>query len=1580
MPAMTPSELLQAARDPQTTPFDYIVIGSGAGGGPLAARLAEEGCRVLVVEAGADELTERQSGTVAATDLEAPLLHGKSVEDPAIQWDFRVRHFADPKVQALDTKSVPDPESPDLRPAINKPRTAALGGCTAHHAMITAYGCDDAWENLRQLTGDESWHPSRMRQYFQRIENCEYRKPFTGIGLLWRRTLAFFALRPQAVLQGGHGQGGWLNTVVTDPKSALGDHQLLGVLAGAFKGAKRAGIAKPAALAEAILKAKLDKYLDVNDAGLWRENTAEGVRLIPLSVKDGRRHGVRERLLDVAARYPDRLVFATSTHVTKLLFSESKIAAELAPRITGVAWTAGRYLYKASPLHNGSKPGESGHYYARREVILAGGSFNTPQILMLSGIGPRAHLAEMGIPTRIDLPGVGRNLQDRYEVCVVSELTEEFKTLQGVNFDPADSKDPQLAKWRNHDPESLYGSNGGAVAILKKSKPDLEYPDIFMFAAPAMFRGYYPGWASDLLRRPRHGSAPGETPDTPDRRNQLSWVILKARATNDTGTVRLRSADPFATPIITHHNFAEGSPAGSPAAVGAQADLDALVAAVKFARSLNARLGHIQKSELWPGAQAADGSADLQEWIRHEAWGHHPCGTCRIGSDVWQPNPAELEDTNAVIDSRFRVHGVRGLRIVDASIFPKIPGYFIVTPIYCASEKAADDILSDFELYPRELESAEAAAIAERRAIATRADFDGDLPWAARTAPPFGAAAATPPPPAADPAARPQLDPSSPAAPALNVGVEGKLPRDTIGLALSGGGIRSATFCLGILQGLARLRRLRQVDMLTTASGGGYIGSFLGRLFHRKLVTVQHNPAIAVEQVLRDSASAPVRWLRSQADYINASGPSDDRQNLAVYLRNLLTIHLILGVFFIAIFGGLRFAADWLVEHGLLPYSEVFGISADLLSPWWIVPVAVLAFGIVPLGLGYWATPRNGKQEAFNPVTLLVALGLLIGSAYAFARPVLSGPWLGVIAVVTLSLLWLEFARFGSLLPSWRLGQPNLSMPAGLVIRNRLTRALGEALVVFAITVGFVLIDTAARTLSFYSDQPDELRHLWTGVVSFVGSLFMITSFAGGWVRRRNAEDGKKPRESAFTLVAITAVLALVAVGLLLFGLDTAIHSVFDRSTYGWLAALAAAAFSLLAARGFAFVNLSSLHATYAARLTRTFLGASNPLRIFRNAQGVSADIKLSHPDDDMPLSDYHPEKQGGPLHLIGTCLNETVDYASLRDLRSRQGLMLAVGPCGVTVGRRMHALWDPVKPSALNFIESSVGSFHAFRSKDGGPLPVESLSLGDWISISGAAVSTGTGRGTSPSRALLAGLTNARLGYWWDTDPKNRAARRERWPNLWESLKRLPSRLFRVQTMLLKEFRARFVGPNDRLWYLSDGGHFDNSALYELIRRRVPFIIAADAGAETNFSFENAAELVRLARIDFGAEIEFLVPDHATGSGWAAFGAHAGSIPEWIKVWIDPSAVGALTDISRPGGRHAALARVSYAGDGPDGQGWLLMLKSGLTGDESLDVLSRNILHPEFPNDPITDQSYDESQWESYRRLGEHIALKVLK
>jgi len=158
----------------------------------------------------------------------------------------------------------------------------------------------------------------------------------------------------------------------------------------------------------------------------------------------------------------------------------------------------------------------------------------------------------------------------------------------------------------------------------------------------------------------------------------FTWSILKAHTKNAGGSVRLQSIDPRDPPEINFHYFDEGTDYG-------QNDLESVLQGVKIVRELSDRIKSLAREELLPGTKVGTDD-EVREWIKKEAWGHHASCTCRIGAD---------NDPGAVLDSKFRVRGVSNLRVVDASVFPRIPGFFIVTPVYMISEKAAEVILED---------------------------------------------------------------------------------------------------------------------------------------------------------------------------------------------------------------------------------------------------------------------------------------------------------------------------------------------------------------------------------------------------------------------------------------------------------------------------------------------------------------------------------------------------------------------------------------------------------------------------------------------------------------------------------------------------------------------------------------------------------------------------------------------------------------------------------------------------------------------------------------------------------------------
>lgn len=618
--------------DSSSTDFEYIVVGSGAGGGTVAARLAERGKKVLVLEAGGDP-KKLQGGNLAfpetkrlPDDYDVPVFHTFSTENEAMKWDFFVRHFENETTQQKDPKYTPSERG------VLYPRAGCLGGCTAHNAMITVYPHNADWDDIASMTGDDSWRADNMRKYFERMENCRHRPVI--------RWLAKMGINPSR-----HGWDGWFNTEAALPLEALAKDKKL--VEAILDSAEKA-IEKLPGFFDRV-KWFIKGLADPNDWRLVQEN-ATGLRYPPLATTNGVRHSARERLLDVQKQYPDKLTIELDALVTKVILDQNN-------RAIGVEYLKGEKLYKAHQ-NPSNKPGELRTVHVSKEIILAGGAYNTPQLLMLSGIGPKAELAKHGIAVKEDLPGVGTNLQDRYEVGVVNRMNEDWKVLKDAKYSEGD---PQYEEWKSTG-KGVYSTNGAVLAVIKRSFTEQPLPDLFCFALLGNFRGYYPGY-SKLIR---------------EHLNYLTWAVLKAHTLNRAGEVRLSSADPRDRPYINFRYFEEGSDK-------AGVDLDAVVAGVKFVRSLTAPLiaeGLIAE-EVAPGKQVQSDD-DLRDFVRHNAWGHHASCTCPIGSD---------QDPMAVLDSNFRVRGIQGLRVVDASVFPKIPGFFIVSSIYIIAEKAADSIL-----------------------------------------------------------------------------------------------------------------------------------------------------------------------------------------------------------------------------------------------------------------------------------------------------------------------------------------------------------------------------------------------------------------------------------------------------------------------------------------------------------------------------------------------------------------------------------------------------------------------------------------------------------------------------------------------------------------------------------------------------------------------------------------------------------------------------------------------------------------------------------------------------------------------
>jgi hypothetical protein len=842
-------------------------------------------------------------------------------------------------------------------------------------------------------------------------------------------------------------------------------------------------------------------------------------------------------------------------------------------------------------------------------------------------------------------------------------------------------------------------------------------------------------------------------------------------------------------------------------------------------------------------------------------------------------------------------------------------------------------------------------------------------------------------------------------------GSAGGFARDQLmGLALSGGGIRSATFNLGVLQALAEARMLERFDYLSTVSGGGYIGSWLSAWVNRRdqadraqerkdsEPVAQDNgqrPAhrvgmLDVQQELgeglrRDQEPAPVSFLRSYSNYLTPTTgllSTDTLAGVATYLRNfILNVTILISCLSVVL---------------LMP--RVAATAGDWLRT---VPALALVIGLAGLACAIWfiqlnlATqlPRSARETAWyvrrGPIVLLIVLPLALAAlslSYWLVRPQTQPVdwsrmlyWLvitlaaGVVAVAALWIAALKVARVHRVQGdrptwSWRLLGLVVGLAAGLgalmcvqylfvEVAAGSGHGLGEATVwgppallgVFGLGAVFV-IGTSGR--QFEEDSREwwsrlggvllgvalgwfvvaaaaiygpwlvlQLPHLAEGL-----SLgWLVTTLAGLQAARSGASGA--PGASSWTdrlarvapYVFIAGLLVLLACGLHVllaasagqqhgWGLEggSAYPAAAGAESSGWplwclLGAMTAVA-AFLSWR--VDVNVFSFHMFYRNRLIRCYLGASNPTRSPRSFTGFD-----SH--DSPNLRDLVQR----PYHLVNTALNITKGDKLAWQERKAASFVLSPLYCGFELddaaGRTVHAY-----QRTDEYVAEARGS----------------LGLGTALAISGAAASPNMGYHSTPAAAFLMTVFNVRLGWWMQNPASIREWRREgpRWGFLY----------------LLSELIGA-VKETSRFVYLSDGGHFENLGIYELVRRRCRFIVAIDAGCDTRFEFEDLGNAIRKCKVDMGVCID-----------------------------IDPRA---LVPVNGKSTLHCAMGIIHYERvHGQAVEGYLLYIKPSLTGNEPADVLQYANAHGAFPHEPTSDQWFAESQFESYRALGQHIARTV--
>jgi hypothetical protein len=835
------------------------------------------------------------------------------------------------------------------------------------------------------------------------------------------------------------------------------------------------------------------------------------------------------------------------------------------------------------------------------------------------------------------------------------------------------------------------------------------------------------------------------------------------------------------------------------------------------------------------------------------------------------------------------------------------------------------------------------------------------------------------------------------------VGLEGGQPK--LGLALSGGGIRSATFNLGVLQALAQADLLKEVDYLSTVSGGGYVGSFLGRCFQASDEnTSAQNDVAKVLNPEKHPESKNMDWLRRHGRYLSPNGSGDGLLIAAIYLRNWVALHLTIGFGILAIFLSLWLAkahAAQVLAHAqkgdaLFALRELLHVASDKIV--FVLPILLLLLLVLPLSWAYWHTQLSLKRLTWSGVLPLIAA--MVVTAFSFRIFEGPGPWL-VTGIFILSLLyWLSslWAKGG------QTTQTDLKRAKASAAhqRNVLTRWMAQSL---GWTLGLLALAVVDASGAWMWKWIAEQSHgdvtlvsaglgvsaLLTAVLKYAGTLSKLVSSQGGKPSGFQVPVVKLVELTGFLLAFAVAVFwCTSAHGLAWRGIspvgsaqDVELGPLYNA----WLLTLSVV---VLLGAGVQFLNLSALSQFYGSRLIRAYLGGGNANRMPTATRATNeASLNVTKPDgeDDLPFSAYHPEGRGGPLHLLSATLNETVSGFSHLVDRDRKGIALAVGPCGMSVGVHESGEWHHESSAGyigLRPTQKRPGQYQILHPEEGkSHLTVEELTLGNWMSISGAAFSTGMGSQTTLGLSLLLGFANVRLGYHWDSriSPLRRqgiASSEGKWAQWLRRISFILQNVLPVYPRLLSELTARHHGPNRRHWYLSDGGHFENTACYELIRRKLPLIISCDCGADPDYVFEDLANLIRKARIDFGAEITFLRP--------AEFATIPLGLQKCLKPFIkwqrrsDTSLPDAHDDAQRFDGSaysegHGTLAKVCYS-DGTTGT--ILFIKPTLTGDEPLDIKAYHKANPKFPQQTTLDQWFDEEQWESYRCLGHHIGFKL--
>ncbi len=750
---------------------------------------------------------------------------------------------------------------------------------------------------------------------------------------------------------------------------------------------------------------------------------------------------------------------------------------------------------------------------------------------------------------------------------------------------------------------------------------------------------------------------------------------------------------------------------------------------------------------------------------------------------------------------------------------------------------------------------------------------------------------------------------------------------DLIGLALSGGGIRSACFALGVTQALARHRVLSRFDYLSTVSGGGYFGSCLSSLLGSAPVAPDTPPpaidgdTFPLHLGVGGAEPPGLSYLRSNCDFLAPGGVLGGLRLAAVLIRGvILNVFLFLPWILVAVvLTEISYEVESRlgVRHLMHPIARLL-VSAALLL--------VLTFPFMArLAQRYFTWKRRDRYDVVLTASLVAAgvamavlpFSHLMDSAVRTSWTVVSARvqswlsaadtpavWGGVAAAL---VLWFLLAR----------GFPLIAGVTGLLGRLMMW-LLGPALVV-ATYVGlsarfvhlpFVDLSFGAKHAAAVADSlagglvPESLRQAIDerlaeegGKLSKRAEVVTLPGSPDPWIRDssrlaptaldffRAPPNGPRGDRSVklFPVVATPHADDRVDVRVVLRAYPE------PRDLFVLLLFLVV----VLINGRLVDVNITSLHGFYRDRLSESFL-------IRRTAGGVE-------PHHDGRLSELNAGGTVAPYHLI----NATVNVSGSKDPSVR--------------GRNADFFLF-----SKHFVGSSCTGYCTTEALEAA---ITNFTLASATAVSGAAASPTMGVLTMPSVAGDMMLLDFRLGYWL-ANPGRIAATAT---NSYRVGGPGPMYLLREATGALNE-RGRYVN-------VSDGGHIENLGVYQLLRRRCRLIVAVDAEADPGLTCDAIATVMRYARIDLGVVID-----------------------------ID---LAALRESSAGvSGSHWALGRIDY-GDGTTGQ--LIYLKASMTGDENDYLLAFRRENPVFPQQSTADQFFNEVRFEVYRALGDHIVERAI-